>query len=193
MVEYLPIRRERLERLKKATEEDESLQILQATIIQGWPTERSLCMSHVAPYYNFRDELSVQDGLIFKGERLVVPVTMRPELRKALHMAHMGVESCLRRAREAIYWPGMNADMKHYISSCDICRTYDTKQCKETLQSHDLPDRPWAKIGIDLFTVHGKDYLVTVDYFSDFWEIDQLIATSSHAVIQNYCSSDISF
>ena len=183
MVKYLPIRRERLERLKTATHEDEVLQMLTATILEGWPTERALCMAQVTPYFNFRDELSVQDGLIFKGERLVIPASMRAELREALHEAHLGIESCLRRAREAIYWPGMNSDIRHFISSCDVCRTYETKQCKETLKPHDLPSRPWEKLGIDLFTVHGKDYLVTVDFFSDFWEIDQLASTTSTAII----------
>jgi len=49
---------------------------------------------------------------------------------------------------------------------------YENKQQKETLFSHDVPNRPWAKIGADLCTYAGNDYLVTVDYFSNFWEIE---------------------
>jgi IS30 family transposase len=50
--------------------------------------------------------------------------------------------------------------------------------------SHEVPQRPWQKIGVDLFTIHGKDYLITVDYFSNFWEVDYLENTSSQTVIR---------
>ena len=40
--------------------------------------------------------------------------------------------------------------------------------------SHELAERPWEKIGADLYTIDGKDYLIVVDYFSNFWEIDHL-------------------
>ena len=62
------------------------------------------------PYFMVRDELSTQDGILFKGLRCVIPVSLRPKIRERLHGAHTGVEGCLRRARETVYWPGMNAD-----------------------------------------------------------------------------------
>jgi hypothetical protein len=184
MVKFLPIRQERLDRLKEATEADESLQLLRATILQGWPNEKPLCMSQVIPYFDIRDELSVQDGLIFKGERLVIPASMRSDIKKTLHTAHLGVESCLRRAREAVFWPGMNTEMKQLVSSCDVCRAFDVKQTSETLQPHELPSRPWEKVGVDLFSINGQDYMVTVDYFSDFIEIDHLKKTTTKKIVQ---------
>ena len=51
--------------------------------------------------FKFRDELAVTDGLIFRGERLVIPSTMRSELN--MHMVHTGIEGCLRRARLSVY------------------------------------------------------------------------------------------
>lgn len=48
--------------------------------------------------------------------------------------------------------------------------------------SHDLPGRPWEKVGIDLLEWNGKN--VTVDYLSNFWEIDRLDSTTSQAVIR---------
>ena len=44
-------------------------------------------------------------------------------------------------------------------------------------------DEPWEKIGVDLFKIANRDYLVTVDYFSSFWEIVLLPTTSSRAII----------
>ena len=59
-----------------------------------------------------------EDGLIFKGDRLVIPRMLRAGMIKQIHQGHIGVEGCLRRAREVIYWPGMNAEVKDHISKC---------------------------------------------------------------------------
>ena len=68
-----------------------------------------------------RDEMSVQDGLIFKGERVVVPRAIRSDLMKRVHNAHLGVNGCLNRARECLYWPGMSGDIKNFVSTCEVC------------------------------------------------------------------------
>ena len=60
-----------------------------------------------------RDELSVQNGLIFKAERVVVPKAARSGLLKSIHNSHLGVNGCLNRARECLYWPGMTGDIKN--------------------------------------------------------------------------------
>ena len=55
----------------------------------------------------------------------------------------------------------VTADIQDYISTCSTCRTFEAANPKETLMSHDVPDRPWAKIGTDLFAKDGKDYLIS--------------------------------
>lgn len=104
-------------------------------------------------------------------------------MKEAVHKAHLGVESGLRRARECMFWPGMSAELKQHISQCESCRTFEISNPLETLMSHDLPVRPWEKVGTDLLEWQGKNYLVTVDYLSNFWEIDRLYSTTSQAVI----------
>lgn len=64
-------------------------------------------------------------------------------MKKDIHASHAGVESCLRRARESVYWPGMNAEIKHWISNCEPCRQNEVFHGKETLMSDDVPERPW--------------------------------------------------
>ena len=80
----------------------------------------------------------------------------------------------MRRARECVYWPGMNGDVREYISQCEICCKFQKSQQKETLMSHEVCDRPWEKVGTDIFEFNSQFYLVTVGYFSKFWEIDRL-------------------
>ena len=69
--------------------------------------------SSTEPLYDMRDELGAYEGLVFKGERLVVPQGLRAEIKKDIHVLQAGVEGCLSRARESVYWPGMNAELRH--------------------------------------------------------------------------------
>ena len=143
------------------------------------------------PYFNQRDELTVQNGLIFRGERVVVPKKLREVMNQKIHSSHMGTEACLRGARESIYWPGMCAEMKQLVESCETCRQYDCAQPKETLRSTAVPNRLWERIATDLFSYKDKDFLTTVDYYSNVSEIDQLASTSASTVItklKNHCA-----
>ncbi|KAK3713862.1 hypothetical protein QZH41_010915, partial [Actinostola sp. cb2023] len=119
-----------------------------------------------------------------QGDRLVIPKSMRKSIKKELHSSHSGIDGCLRRARESVYWPGMSSEIKEWISTCETCREYETAQPKEPLMSHEIPERPWEKVGIDILTLQGTDYLVTVDYYSNYWEIDRLENTKSATAIR---------
>ena len=173
-ISHLPIRKERLENIRDAVTHDDVLLKLTDMIMNGWPESKCNVPISVLPYYHIRDELSVQDGLIFKGDRVVIPLNLRKEIKQTIHSCHVGVESCLRRARECVYWPGMNGDVREYISQCEICCKFQKSQQKETLMSHEVCDRPWEKVVTDIFEFNSQFYLVTVDYFSNFWEIDRL-------------------
>ena len=183
-VHLLPIRPERLDKLKAETKRDSSLQELMRTVLDGWPADKSILPLSLTPYFSFKDELTVQDGLIFKGDRVLVPQSLRKEMMQAIHATHSGIEGCLKRSRECLFWPGMTADIKNLISSCEVCLTYSTANQQETLNQHDVPDRQWEKIGIDLFEFEDKDYLISVDYLSNFWEVDRLKDTSAGSIIK---------
>ena len=66
---------------------------------------------------------------------------------------------------------------------CEICAFHGTKQSPELLNLYEVPNRPWEKVGTDIFTIKGRNYLVTVDYFSQFFEIDFLPKTTSQAEV----------
>ena len=174
MASYLPIAEERLEEIRRETRNDPSLQELKCVITLGWPEDKSKVAPQVHPFFSIRDELTIQDGLIFRGQRVVVPQSLRPMIKTKLHSSHMGIDACLRRARESVFWPGFSAEIKQMVETCETCRKFETSPQKEPLVSHDVPLRPWEKIGVDIFELNGKEYLTTVDYYSNFWEIDQL-------------------
>ena len=137
----------------------------------------------ITPYFNVRNKLSVHDGVIFHGQQIVVPVSLWKDIKRKLYASHLGTESCLRRAQETIFWPKMNAKLKEMIETCETCRKYETCHQKESLIPHEVPSRPWKQVGVDLFELNKKQYLITVDYYSNFWEVDCLTSTTSSAVV----------
>ena len=116
-VKFLPMREEKIRQIRAASECDGTMQLLKTTILEGWPEDKDKLPPQLAPFYSMRDELGVHDGLVFKGERLVVPQGMREQVKKDIHISHNGVEGCLRRARECVYWPCMNSEIRHWIST----------------------------------------------------------------------------
>ena len=104
-------------------------------------------------------------------------------MKARIHASHIGVQGCLRRARDSVYWPGMTKELTEYILRCPTCNAYPYNQPKEPLISHEIPERPWEKVGSDLFEYEGDDFLVTVDYFSNFFELDRLRSKTAEEVI----------
>ena len=78
----------------------------------------------------------------------------------------------------------MSTQVRDYVLRYLVCRLFQPKQSKEPLIPHEFPARPWAKVGVDLFTLENRNYLLTVDYFSNFVEIDNLTISTSTAVIK---------
>ena len=142
---FVSISPQGLDRVQRAMEADSGMVLLKTVIQTGWPDTKEEVPVSIQGYFHFGDELSVQDGLVLKGERLVVPQSMREEIKQKLHQSHLGIQGCLRRGKEVVYWPGMNKDIEDFISSCSVCKSYQTDQQKEPMISHEIPSRLWEK------------------------------------------------
>ena len=101
-----------------------------------------------------------------------------------LHSSHIGIEGCVRRARDTLYWPRMAAELRQYISKCDICLAHRDRQAKEPLLQHEVVARPWAKVAADLCEADNRTLLVISDYYSNFIEVARLKTVTSRTVIK---------
>ena len=173
----------RLEQFKQSTAADPVRQDVITAIKTGWAVNRKKCPPVLTPFYNNRSELVEDDGLVYLGERVVVPTALRKEMLHQIHRSHIGIEGCLRRAREVIYWPRMNAEIKDFISKRSTCQTYQPEQCREPLQPYPVPPRPWSVVGEDLFQLGQQHFLIIVDYWSGFFEVQELQKVTSKSVI----------
>ena len=127
-VGYLPISDIRMNELKQVTSGDMTLQMIVKYICQGWPADKSLVPNEVKPFWGIRDELYTAEGLVLKGDRVVVPQAMRADMLKQVHRSHLGVEKCKQRAKDVLFWPGMSAEI---VEMCERCSTCAETRCKK--------------------------------------------------------------
>lgn len=118
-----------------------------------------------------------------KGTQIVVPTSMRSQMLQLVHEGHLGIEKCKRCVREVLYWPNMNSDIQTLVQCCDVCQRHQYQQPKEPMLPHDKPQEPWGKVGMDLFQLKSKDYLLLIDYHSNYPEFCQLSTTTAEHVI----------
>ena len=153
---------EKLAQLQMSTSQDTGLQTLKDMVLTGWRNQRSQVPIIIQDYWNYREEISVHNGVLFKNHRVIVPKVMQAETLLRVHSSHLGIESCLRKARDLVYWPHMSADIKAMVGKCTICAEHQVRNAKQPMQTHEIPDRPWSRVASDLFNLNGKDYVVLV-------------------------------
>lgn len=87
-----------------------------------------------------------------------------------LHEPALGSEKTKSRARQVLYWPGVSVDVDEFVASCSLCQKYMNAYTKDCLKSHEIPDLPFNKIGIDIAEYGDKIFLIIVDYHSKWPE-----------------------
>lgn len=78
------------------------------TINEGWPDSRKKCKQSILENWNHRDELSHANGLIFIGQKLLIPRLLRQELLNSVHLNYLAIAKTIERANDCIIWPGMS-------------------------------------------------------------------------------------
>ena len=87
------------------------------------------------------------------------------------------------RAQQSMYWLGISKDIENHVMSCDPCQVNGRSQQKEPIISFEVPNRPWQRVGIDLFHHNKGWYVIVADYYSKYPWIQALPATASKDVI----------
>ena len=173
----------RIRQIRDETVKDPALSVLKDCIMKGFPEKRQSCPPLILEYWNYRDELHCADGVIMKGDRVVVPKSLQADALEQIHYAHQGTEKCKLRAKGAVFWPGINNDIDNTVNSCATCQRHRSASVKEPMIPHDVPPRAWHTLGSDIFYWNNTHYLLIVDYFSKFPIIRKLTNITSKSVI----------
>ena len=122
------------------------MQALKHQIIKGWPSIRSECSSNLQDFWNYRDELSVLDGLVLKGSRIVIPESCRDEILDQLHEGHFGSDRTKLHTRDSVYWPNINKDIECLVKSCDLCQEHSSRNNKDPVIPREIPIQAWSTV-----------------------------------------------
>lgn len=165
---------ERKNEMQRETEKDEVLSKVKQYCKFGWPTHKTKCDQMLRYYFKLRNEITMEDNLLFFNDRVIIPATMRSLILEKLHEPHFGTSKTVIRARNSVYWPGINNEIEQMTMQCTKCQENAPKNRKEPMISHDIPNKPFNKIACDILEHKSKDYLVVVDYYSKWIELIKL-------------------
>ena len=125
-------------------------------------------------YWNLREELTIENGLVLKGDLLVIP-----EFLNIKHKVRLWRERCVLRAPKSAYWPVISSS-KGIVNQVDQCRPTQKYQ-KEKKQKRAYTTAKTAKPTVgklsDLFEFKGQQYLLLKDQYSRFPVIRRLKST----------------
>ena len=189
IIKQLPARCDSLQQLRVATQADDELAILKHTIMQGWPRTIKQVPPELQLYWTFREELSIEDGLILKGTRIVIPSKQCQAILKQIHKGHLGLNKCKLRGKETVYWPRLNTELEDLVLNCQLCLKYSTAKHKldpSLALGQEVPLYPWTKLATDISYFEEASYLLIVDYTSHYPVVCKLTSMAGQHIASNF-------
>lgn len=184
LIANTPFSDSKLTLVREATQRDQECELIRHYILAGWPRYKKDLHDIVKKHWSYKEELQLIDGVIFKNHLVYIPRELRGEMISRVHEGHLGIDRCKRRARDVMFWNGMSRDVEQTVRACATCAEHAARNVKEPMIPHSIPDSPWRKVGADLFFCDQKNFLIIVDYFSNYIEITALRNIGSRVVIE---------
>ena len=110
------------DRVRKETEKDPLLIKLMDKLIKAGGTGSKSSIEtwdeELEDYKSVKNDLRVQDGVLFYKHRFVIPETLRNEVLNVLHSAYQGVTGMKDRATGCVWWPRINQEIQSRRRRC---------------------------------------------------------------------------
>ena len=168
--------------IKTWASQDPVLSKVRDLVLQGWlDTSDPLLL----PYQRRKYELSILDGCVLLGNRVVVPPPGRAKVMADLHDGHPGICRMKQLARCYVWWPNMDQELEQTVKACNSCQMMQKSPARTPMHPWEWPQRPWSQLHIDYAgPFMGKMFLVTVDAHSKWIEADIADTATSTGTIQ---------
>lgn len=155
-------------------------------VMSGWPNELSQSIAaDIKPYSQMRDELSVEDGVIMRGCRVVIPLQGRDRILAELHSTHPGITRMKALARSYVYWPGIDTDIEKQVKSCHTCQVNRKNPPEAPLHPWEWPTKPWYRVHADFAGPFlGKMFFILIDAHTKWMEVHIMSGTTATATIE---------
>ena len=177
-----PATNKRIKEIQKSQTEDEVCQKLVQYCNNGWPNRKAV-PDILKPYHQVASQLSVIDGLLLRGSRIIIPSSLCLKVLDQIHAGHQGIHKCRQQAGQSVWWPGLSKQLEELVKICGECCKHQSPRAEPLIPSK-LPNLSWQKVGTDLFEWNKSTYLLIVDYYSHYIEVAKLCSTSADEVIR---------
>ena len=168
--------------LRQESAKDPVLTTVMRYTREGWPQKHSDANEDVEKFRKLADSLSVCNGCLIHGIRVVIPESLHSQILDLLHIGHFGMERMKQLARTAVYWPGIDAAIEMTSRRCTSCGEHQNKPSKPLVHPWMLPEKPWSRLHIDhAINFMGYNWLVLIDAFTKYPCIHPTSSTSSKA------------
>ena len=138
------------------------------------------CRNSLTQYQKIFDELSYINGIIIRGEQIVIPDSIQSDTIGIAHEGHLGADKTLRLLRETCWFPHMAEKVRTFVKTCLPCAAANPYNPPQPLQPNMLPERPWQSLHADFKGPIGSKYYlhVIIDQYSKYPEVDIVKSTS---------------
>ncbi|XP_037930690.1 uncharacterized protein K02A2.6-like [Teleopsis dalmanni] len=170
-------------RIVKATAADSELQALKKAIMKKRHENVKNTQKIINKYSSFKQEITFEDGLLMKGNKIILPNNMKNSMITEAHTGHVGISTTLKRLRQTFFWNGLTVDTKNYVEKCAIGQQTQHANQKETLILRGIPEYPFQLVSTDIFKFKGDDCLLIADHYSGFTDFRKLKSATSAEVI----------
>ena len=99
--------------IQQASAQDDHLQCLKSFIITAWSNTKDELQADLKPYWSYREEMAIIDGVMLKGRCIVIPTSLKQQVLDQLHTNHMGREKMKLFTHKSVYWYNINADIEN--------------------------------------------------------------------------------
>ncbi|XP_031334049.1 uncharacterized protein K02A2.6-like [Photinus pyralis] len=173
-----------LSQIQQETQNDTVLKQVYNFIMRGWPKYLNKDDVVLKPYFDKRNELTVEENIIMLGYRIVIPEILRKSILEELHSTHLGINKTKSIARSYFWWSTMNKEIENLILSYDACLVNRPEPQKLV--------KPWPKTNEVFERIHldfagpfkDKYFLIIIDSFSKWPEIFQLNTINTKITIE---------
>lgn len=178
------------ETVRRAAADDPVYHILMAKVVSGDRQDSKFQeIQCLRPFCGVRERLAVNEGLLTYiydqgNTRLFIPDSLRNCIASTLHAGHQRLVSMVRRARQAVYWPGMKGDLQHHRATCKSCDIHSPSLSAEPMVLTPPPDYPFQHTVVDMFQWEGHTYMACVERLTGWLEVAHFPNSGTSSKIQ---------
>lgn len=168
-------------RIAKSTRTDSELSKLHRYIMEGWPKE---IPEELKMFHKKKEELSVEQGCVLWGTRVIAPAKLRSAVLREIHAGHPGIVKMKAVARQYVWWPKIDIDIEKVCKECETCQLDHHMPRQVPLHPWEFPGGVWKRLHIDFAgPFMGSMFMIVVDAYSKWLEVYKMTQITSAATI----------